>query len=131
MFNFINTQAPVSHSSSVSYRVNLLPLGGFSFSIRKKILKLVIANKYLPQTTFFFYKTLVNFFEFLTGRRVYLKLNPFVENSLTYLDLSRCCLWYNRVLSFQKILGHRIFLHESIKIFYIAIKFRDPTFLSN
>jgi hypothetical protein len=92
---------------------------------------MVIANKYLPQTTLYFYKTLVNFIEFLTGRKVFIKLNPFIENSLTYLDLSRCYLWYNRVLSFQKILGHRIFLHESIKIFYIAIKFKDPTFLIN
>jgi len=92
---------------------------------------MVVSSKYLPQTTIYFYKTLINFMEYFTGKKIYLKLNPFIENSLSYLDTSRCYLWYSRVLSFQKILGHRIFVHESLKIMYLAIKFRDPTFLIN
>ena len=79
----------------------------------------------------YFYRTLVNFMEFYTGKKVYIKLNPFIENSLTYSDLARCYMRFGRVNPYQRILGHRIFVHESLRIFHLAIRFRDPTFLSN
>ena len=40
-------------------------------------------------------------------------------------------MWFGRVNPYQRILGHRIFVHESLRIFHLAIRFRDPTFLSN
>ena len=57
-----------------------------------------IVNKYNGEnngvtksyTTSYFYKTLVSFMEFYTGKKVYLKFNAFIENSLTYSDLARC-----------------------------------------
>ena len=110
---------------------NLIPLSTFNYTVKRKIIKMVVNNKYLPRTTLYFYKTLVNFIEFYTGKRVYLKFNPFIENSLTYSDLARCYMWFGRVNPYQRILGHRIFVHESLRIFHLALRFKDPTFLSN
>jgi hypothetical protein len=112
-------------------KTNLWPLNLFNYTIRRKVLKVVVNLRYLPRTTSYFYKTLVSFMEFYTGKKVYLKFNAFVENSLTYSDMARCYIWVSRVLGFQKILGHRIFVHESLRIFHVAIRFRDPTFLAN
>ena len=112
-------------------KTNLWPLSLFNYTIRRKVLKVVVNMRYLPRTTSYFYKTLVSFMEFYTGKKVYLKFNAFVENSLTYSDMARCYIWFSRVLGFQKILGHRIFVHESLRIFHVAIRFRDPTFLAN
>jgi len=58
-------------------------------------------------------------------------LNPFIENSLTFKDLARSAIWAQRIVGFQKTLGPRMFLHESLKIMHVAIRYRDPTFLSN
>lgn len=66
-----------------------------------------------------------------SGKKVYLKFNPFIENSLTFTDIARCNMWSSRITSFQKILGPKIFLHESLKILHLAIRFKDPTFLAN
>jgi hypothetical protein len=112
-------------------KTNLWPLNLFNYTIRRKVLKVVVNLRYLPRTTSYFYKTLVSFMEFYTGKKVYLKFNAFVENSLTYSDMARCYIWFSRVLGFQKILGHRIFVHESLRIFHVAIRFRDPAFLAN
>jgi len=60
-----------------------------------------------------------------------LKFNPFVENQLTVRDLALCTLWELRVQSFQKVLGPRIFLNESLRITFLAIKLRDARFLMN
>ena len=110
---------------------NIVPLGLFKNSFKKRIIKTFSTDIYMPSTTIYFYKTLISFIEFHTGKRVYLKLNPFLEGSLSFKDSCRCSIWYNKINVFQKILGHRIFVHESLRIFTAAIRFRDPTFLSN
>lgn len=110
---------------------NITPHTTFRHSIYRKFIKLTTDSKYLPQTTIFIYKNLIYFMEFFSGRKVYLKLNPFIETSLDLKDIARCYMWYGRVLGFQRILGHRIFVQESLKIFHLAIKYKDPTFLSN
>jgi len=74
---------------------------------------------------------LVRFMENCSGKKVYLKFDPFIENSLTFCDLARCSLWGPRVDSFQRLLGPRIFVRESLKIFHLAIRSQDPTFLAN
>jgi ribosomal protein S3 len=78
-----------------------------------------------------YYNMLIRFIENCSGKKVYMKFNPFVENSLSFSDLARCDLWYSRITGFQRILGPRIFLKESLKILFVAFKYKDPTFLAN
>lgn len=73
-------------------RFNIAMVTKFSYTIRHKVVKVVVSSRYLPRTTSYFYHTLVNFIEFYTGKRVYLKFNPFIENALSYSDIARCHL---------------------------------------
>ena len=110
---------------------NMWPASIFKYAVRRKILKVFTYNKFLPNVTMWYYNTLIRFMENCSGKKVYLKFNPFIENSLTFSDLARCQMWMPRLWSFQKLLGHRIFINESLKILHVALRFKDPVFLSN
>lgn len=113
------------------YRSNLYPTESFSYTIQRRILKCFALRKFLSPTGAWYNQMLVRFMSHCTGRRVYLKLNPHVENSLTFEDEAQCYLWENRVFGFQKILGPKIFIEESLRIILLALKYKDPTFLIN
>lgn len=110
---------------------NLVPMSFFRSSYKKRIIKTLSNDIYLPRSSIYFYKTLITFIEHHTSKKVFLKLNPFLEGSLSFKDACRCSIWYSKVNVFQKILGHRIFVHESLRIFMSAVRFRDPDFLAN
>lgn len=69
--------------------------------------------------------------ESVGGLKVRLQFNPFITHSLSFTDLARARLWASRVGSFQRLLGHRIFINESIQILQLAVRTKDPTFLAN
>lgn len=110
---------------------NLSPRSVFKSFIFKKLLKLFKYYKFSTNIVMWYHTFLIRFVEFCTGRKAYLRFNPFLENSLTFLDLARCALWKNRLVAFQRILGPRIFINESLHIILMALKYKDPTFLSN
>jgi len=113
------------------YQSNLFPTESFSYTIQRRLLKCFALRKFISSTGAWYHHMLVRFMSKCTGRKVYLKLNPHVENNLTFEDRAQCVIWENRVLGFQKILGPRIFIEESLRIILIALKYKDPTFLIN
>jgi hypothetical protein len=135
--SFLQPYMSEFHRYNFSSRVNfyensnLWPSIHLNFTIKRKLFKRIHSIKFVPNVTMWYYDTLVKFIEHYTSRRVYLKFNPFIENSLTYVDLARCSMWEPRVYAFQRILGHRIFVNESLKILHLALRFRDPAFLSH
>lgn len=110
---------------------NLIPSNIFKYTIKRKLLKIVNFHKFSSNIIMWYYNILIRFMENCSGKKVYLKFNPFIENSLSFTDIARCNMWSTRITSFQRLLGPKIFLKESLKILHIAIKFKDPTFLSN
>lgn len=116
---------------NVFSRTNLWPSHFFHFVIKRKILKIFSFNKFVPNITMWYYNLLIRFFESCTGKRVLLKFNPFIENFLSFADIARCNMWSVRITSFQKLLGPKIFLNESLRIMHLALRFKDPTFFSN
>jgi len=110
---------------------NIWPSSFFHFTLKRKILKIFSFNKFLPNVTMWYYNILIRFMESCTGKKVFLKLNPFIENSLSFTDIARCNMWSIRINSFQKLLGPKIFLNESLRIMHIALRFKDPTFFAN
>ena len=123
------------HSFSTRINVfkttNIWPSSFFHFTLKRKILKIFSFNKFLPNVTMWYYNILIRFMESCTGKKVFLKLNPFIENSLSFTDIARCNMWSIRINSFQKLLGPKIFLNESLRIMHIALRFKDPTFFAN
>jgi hypothetical protein len=127
----LNNNLTFSSKLNLFKKTNLIPLPFFKYSVKRTVLKIMANDIYLPRTTMFFYRTLIHFIEFHTGRRVLLKFDSYITTALPFVDVCRCSLWYSKVNSFQKMLGHRIFVHESIRIIMVAVRFRDPTFFSN
>lgn len=110
---------------------NLYSAPSFSFSLRRRLIKLFTFRKFSTTTAIWYYNMLIRFIEFCTGRKVYIKLNPFVEKSLVLVDHVQCRLWEPRISTFQRILGPKLFLKESLRILMLALKYKDPTFLIN
>ena len=130
---FINDIHRFNFSSRISLyeQSNLWSSTQLNYVIKRKLVKRLHTTKFVPNVTMWYYETLVKFIEHYTARRVYLKFNPFIENAIPFVDLARCSLWEPRVQGFQKILGHRIFVFESLRILTLALRFRDPAFLSH
>jgi len=110
---------------------NLLPTLSFRKVHRRRVVRLLKFGKFLPNTTLWAYQTLIRFIEILVGKRAYICFHPYIQTSLSFLEITRCHLLGSRVSGFQRILGPRIFLTESVQIIYLALKYKDPTFLTN
>lgn len=122
---YLNSRVSLIRSS------NLWPSSSFSFTVKKRLLKILKFDKFSSNVTLWYYNTLVRFLENCSGKKVFLKFNPFVENSLPFTDIARSVIWERRVRLFKQILGPKIFLNESLKIFHMALRYKDPTFLLN
>lgn len=113
------------------FKTNLFPNFTFFFVLKKKILKLFSYDKFSPITTPFYIDSLIRFFEYCSGKKILLKLNMFLNRSLSYQERAQCATWAPRIKVFRKMLGPRLFLTESLEILYLSFKLKDPFFLSN
>ena len=125
------TKLNFSARSGFYQNSNLWPATMFKYTVKRKLLKMFNYYKFLPNVTMWYYNMLIRFMENCSGKKVYLKFNPFIENSLTFVDIARCRLWSMHTNSFQRMLGHRIFVNEALELFTLALKFKDPAFLAN
>lgn len=110
---------------------NLWIIPTSNFTIRKKIIQAAADYAFSLNLSTWYYKTLIQFIESCTGRKVILHFGPFVEKILSFEDHARFAMWNQRVGGFQRIVGHRIFVYEAVKIVAMAIRLKDPTFLAN
>lgn len=69
---------------------NLVPREHFSANIKRKLLKLFKFHRFSKNVVMWYYSMLIRFMEFCSGKKIYLKFNPFLDNYLTFTDLARC-----------------------------------------
>ncbi len=112
-------------------KLNVWNFQSSNLVLRKRLLRVSSRNIFSPTVTMWYYRSLVRFIENCTGRRVALHFGPFVEGVLTFEDRAYLSMWSGRVIGFQKILGHRIFVQEALTLIAISIRLKDPTFLAN
>jgi hypothetical protein len=113
------------------YFNNLIPNFNFNFIFKKKIIKIFSYTKFTSSAFSWQYNAIVRFLEFCSGKKVCLKFFNFIKNTLNFNEKSQCYLWSRKVKYFRKVLGPRLFLNESLQIIYLALKIKDPYFLSN
>ena len=110
---------------------NLFYEKNFLFFLRKNTVKSFAFFK-LPLLVFsWHYLTLIKFLEYATGKRIYLKFYSLLSVDLEFAENARCALWSYRLRSFKRAFGAKLFLVESLKIIYTALKYKDIYFLSN
>ena len=71
------------------------------------------------------------FFTFCTGKKVLVQINNFIKNSLSPFEQALCLKWSVKIRKFRQKLGNALFLNESLHIFYLAFKLKDPYLLTN
>lgn len=82
--SFFNNRVNIYNTS------NIVPKEHFSFHIKRKLLKLFKFHKFSQNVVMWYYNMLIRFMEFCSGKKVYIKFNPFLENYLSFSDLARC-----------------------------------------
>jgi hypothetical protein len=75
---------------SIFNKSNLIPSTIFKYTVKRKLLKIVNFHKFSSNIIMWYYNILIRFMENCSGKKVYLKFNPFIENSLSFTDIARC-----------------------------------------
>jgi len=112
-------------------RSNLWVAPSSNYVIRKKLLRSTSYSLFSVDLSLWYYKSLTSFIEDCSGRKVALRIGPFLEGALTFEDRAYCSLWGIRVTGFQRMLGHKIFAHEALMLVALSFRLKDPTFLAN
>ncbi len=112
-------------------RSNLWVAPSSNYVIRKKLLRSTSYSLFSVDLSLWYYKSLTAFIEDCSGRKVALRIGPFLEGALTFEDRAYCSLWGIRVTGFQRMLGHKIFAHEALMLVALSFRLKDPTFLAN
>ena len=74
---------------------------------------------------------LIRFLENMSGLKVSLLFNPYLHNSLSFHENAQLNLWTQRVKGFQRLIGPKVSLRESLTVTYLSLKLKDPTLFSN
>ena len=67
----------------------------------------------------------------MSGLKVSLLFNPYLHNSLSFHENAQLNLWTQRVKGFQRLIGPKVSLRESLAVTYLSLKLKDPTLFSN
>ena len=110
---------------------NIWAIPSSQYVIRKKLLRFSARRRFRVDMDTWSHRSLIHFAESVSGKHVALNFGPFVEDTLTFDDRARCAMWNGRVTSFQRRLGHKIFVYEALMLVAVAIRLKDPTFLAN
>ena len=113
----------------VTTNLSVLPV--FSYRIQKHFLKVVNKIIYKTTTTPWHLANMHRFFTFCTGKKVAVRVNNFIKNALTSTEQALCLKWSLKLLKFRKLLGNSLFLNESLQIFFLSFKLKDPYLFSN
>ena len=74
---------------------------------------------------------LIRFLQHTTGLKVSLMFNPFLHKALSLIERAQLDLWTQRVKGFQRIIGPKISLKESLQVTYLSLKLKDPSLFSS
>lgn len=74
---------------------------------------------------------ITRFLENFTGHKTCITFNPCLAKSLTFREKAQLLLWTQRVQGFQRMIGPKVSLLESLEITYLSLKLKEPTLLSN
>ena len=110
---------------------NIVADTNFNFFIKKTIIKIFSYSKLPISPVSWHYLTLIKFLEFCSGKKIYFNYSFLVINDLSSSEKFRCLLWSQRLRSFKRSFGAKLFLIESLHIVYTSLKLKDLYFLSN
>jgi hypothetical protein len=110
---------------------NIQPTFNLKVSFKRRVIYNLIQKTFMVNIVLLKYKMLIEAMEHFSGRKIYLKLSPSLEKSLTFGDNAQCRIWESRIYGFRRMLGPRIFVVEALRLVCLSLRLKDPTFLAN
>lgn len=107
---------------------NLIPLLSPSVFASKIFPPSRLLSPHIPQHLFLspiFLRGFIGALERLTGTQSLLRVNFFLRQHLSPVELGKLMFWKGRLLNFQRVFGRTLFLTDSLLAFYFGLKFRD------
>ena len=77
------------------------------------------------------FNTLIRFMEFYSGRRISIELYSFMDQSIDLNYLVFYKSWLPRFSYYERRLGHRFFLEESLHILHMGFTYQDSKLISS
>ena len=108
---------------------NILPSKNFNYVFFKKLYTSLNLKKMHLNINHTYHNTIIRFMENLSGNKTLLQFYPFVNQSITKYWLIKYKLWLPRLSFYEKKLGHKFFLEESLHILHLSLFFRDSKLL--
>ena len=78
-----------------------------------------------------YHNTIVRFIENLSGNKTTLQFYPFVNQSINHEWVLHYKLWLPRLNFYEKRLGHKFFLEESLHIIHLSFFLKDAKLFLN
>jgi hypothetical protein len=110
---------------------NLVPSNYFNFILTKKLYTSTSKTKININILPIYYTSIIRFMESISGNQTLVQFNPFVSQSINQNFIVKYKLWLSRLTFYEKRLGHKFFLEESIHIIHLSFALRDPSLLLN
>ena len=110
---------------------NIQPTLNLKVAFKRRVIYNLIQKTFMVNIVLLKYKMLIEAMEHFSGRKIYLKLSPSLEKSLTFEDSAQCRIWESRIYGFRRMLGPRIFVVEALRLVCLSLRLKDPTFLAN
>jgi hypothetical protein len=119
------------YGSHSVFLTNLVPHNSFRMHFSKKVLN-SFANRLFREDIIPYYQnTLIRFIEYCTGRKVLFQFYPFVNQHIDKSYMVRYKRWLPRMNFYERRLGHKFFLEESLHIMHISFILRDPKVIAS
>ena len=110
---------------------NLTPHQAFNKVFTKKVLNSFANRLFRDDIIPLYQNTLIRFIEFCTGKKAMFQFYPFVNQHIDKAYMVRYKRWLPRMGFYERRLGHRFFLEESLHIIHISFVLRDPKIIAS
>lgn len=115
-----------------NHTTNLVPESSY---FNKKISKYMHSARlnytFRENVTSWVFNTLIRFMEFYSGRRISIELYSFMDQSIDLSYLVFYKSWLPRFSYYERRLGHRFFLEESLHILHMGFTYQDSKLISS
>jgi hypothetical protein len=108
---------------------NITPNSKFNYCVSRKIQTSFASKKTRLNFIPIYKTTMIRFMEYISGKKILLQFYPFVDQNITVNWLVKYKLWLPRLGFYEKKLGHKFFMEESIHILHLSFFFRDTRLL--
>lgn len=109
---------------------NIQAASVFKKSFIKKSFSQYSDNTFHQNLIPWYHNSLIRFIEHISGKKALVQFYPFLNESISLEWRARYLLWLPRFRSYERMLGHKFFLEESLHIIHLSFILKDSKLFS-